>query len=180
MPYDYEEDSIEGRLLTGDPTAIGTVSRWIAFILTQPRFWALRREWQDLHQEVMGRVVESLERRRFEPRRDFRRYVQGIARNTARQARLQRVEVPLELISERIDETRMESEADARMFARRVLDGATPTCRELIRLHFLEQMSYEEIAQVLHRSVGTVKSRLFRCLACARRNQIPTIHKVDG
>lgn len=173
----YQGDSIEGRLLAGDPAAIGIVSRWIAPILTSSRFWSIRREWADLHQDVMGRIVESLKLERFVPQRDFRVYVQGIARNTARHTRARRIEIPLDSIPERISENDAHDEAEARMFARSVLDSATPTCRELMRLYFLKQMDYDEIAEALGLPVGTVKSRLFRCLACARRDTIPEVSR---
>jgi RNA polymerase sigma factor (sigma-70 family) len=171
----HDGDRIEDRLLAGDSVAIGIVSRWIAPILTSSRFWSIRREWPDLHQDVMSRVVESLKQKRFDPQRDFRKYVQGIARNTARRTRARRVEVPLDSIPERTAKSGTAQQAEARMFARSVLDGATPSCRELMRLYFLEQMDYDKIAEALGLPVGTVKSRLFRCLACARRESAPGV-----
>jgi RNA polymerase sigma-70 factor, ECF subfamily len=179
MPPDHAADSVERRLLSGDRAALGLVSRWIAFVITAPRFWSLKREWPDLHQEVLRRIVESLERGRFQPGRDFRSYVEGVARNTAREICARRTEVYLATLPELADDRRMEDEADARMFARRVLDGSTPACRELMRLHFMQQMSYEEMAELLNLPIGTVKSKLFRCLACARRNRSRPGLKLD-
>ena len=79
----YRADSVEGRFLRGEPEAVGLVFRWISRVLTLPRFWALREEWADLHQEVLGRVTESLRENRFDDEKDFRTYVQGVARFTA-------------------------------------------------------------------------------------------------
>ena len=52
---------------------------------------------------------------------------------------------------------------------RRVLDEASEDCRLLMRLYFLEGKSYEEIAAELAIPVGTVKSRLSRCLDAAQK-----------
>lgn len=53
-----------------------------------------------------------------------------------------------------------ESERHARV---REVVGALPGwLREVVRLRYFEQLSYEEIAEALELPVGTVKSRLFR------------------
>jgi RNA polymerase sigma-70 factor (ECF subfamily) len=39
-----------------------------------------------------------------------------------------------------------------------------PRCREIIHLHYQEELKYREIARTLGISVGTVSSRLARCL----------------
>ena len=57
-PYDH--DTIERRLLTDDQEAQDRVSRWIAQVLASARFWALRPEWRDLHQEILLRTSAGL------------------------------------------------------------------------------------------------------------------------
>ncbi|MCI0656634.1 MAG: hypothetical protein L0170_06130, partial [Acidobacteria bacterium] len=52
---------------------------------------------------------------------------------------------------------------------RRVLDLASEDCRELFRLYYFDAQSYEEIAASMEIPVGTVKSRLFRCLESAHQ-----------
>ena len=49
-----------------------------------------------------------------------------------------------------------------------VLDRASDGCRTLLVAYFMEQRSYSEIAEEHGQPVGTVKSRLFRCLDAAR------------
>ena len=83
----YAADSLEGRVLRGDPVAIGEVIRWIALVLVGPRFWRLRNDWPDLHQECLRRLLVSLREARFDSSRDFRAYVQSLARYTALEAR---------------------------------------------------------------------------------------------
>jgi RNA polymerase sigma factor (sigma-70 family) len=166
----YAEGSIERRLLENDPEALGQVFRWIASTLTSPQFWSLRSEWRDLHQEVVTRVVESLRHGRFDASREFHSYVQGVARYTALQAltaRPQRSSNDLDgLVSEKSPSA--EERTENRQLVRRVLERASEECRELIRAYFLEERSYAEIADGLALPVGTVKSRLFRCLESAR------------
>lgn len=163
----YRDDSIEGRLLADDPEAVGTVLRWIAWILVSPSFWSLRQEWPDLHQEAMTRVIESLRDGRYDAAREFRTYVQAIARYTALHALNSRLN---RLASDAIDPATAaaaplgESAAIAHQFARLALAQASDECRELIRAYFFEQKGYAEIAAGTGVPVGTVKSRLARCL----------------
>ncbi|HEV8376634.1 MAG TPA: sigma-70 family RNA polymerase sigma factor [Candidatus Polarisedimenticolia bacterium] len=167
----YHDNSLEARLLVGDPEAVVLVSYWIATFLTMPRYWRLKQEWRDLHQETMTCLIESLRRDRFDTSRDLRAYVQGIARHIATQ-RLQkmyaegrgRFEAPAP-----DKDANPEHQVMKRQLVRRVLDMASEECRELIAGYFLGQRSYEEIAQELEVPVGTVKSRLFRCLESAYR-----------
>jgi RNA polymerase sigma-70 factor (ECF subfamily) len=42
----------------------------------------------------------------------------------------------------------------------RCLKGLLPEYREVLMLRFLEQMSYEQISQVINCRLGTVKSRI--------------------
>ncbi|HEU5180962.1 MAG TPA: RNA polymerase sigma factor [Candidatus Polarisedimenticolia bacterium] len=165
----YLDKSLEARLLLGDVEALDVVSRWIAHVLTLPRFWRLNQEWRDLHQEAMACLIESLREGRFDALRDLRVYVKGIAHHVA----LQRLR---EIRGERgraVQGDELNPGADSeglvmtQQLVRRVLDLASEECRELIASYFLEQQSYEEIAGGLEVPVGTIKSRLFRCLESA-------------
>ncbi len=165
MPY--LRHTTERLLLDDDPRALGEVIRWIAGVLAAPRFWVLRSDWADLQQEVLARVIESLRQERFDPARDFRFYVQGIARYTALQAmsRSHRHESrPLAGDEPSPTAGNPEQRAIGRQLVRRVLEQISEECRDLIRLYFLEDRSYDEIAAMHDLPRGTVKSRLFRCL----------------
>ncbi len=56
--------------------------------------------------------------------------------------------------------------------ARQVLEAASDECRSLITRYFMREWRYQEIAEELSLPVGTVKSRLFRCME--------NIHKLLG
>jgi RNA polymerase sigma-70 factor, ECF subfamily len=171
----YSKGSLARRLLENDPEALEQVLRWIATALASPRFWSLRGEWLDLEQEVLARVVESLRLNRFDNSRDFRSYVQGVARFTSLQALSRQPRIAS------ISDTSLLKAADApsperevidRQLVRRIIDLASEDCRELFRLYFFEVRSYEEIARSLGIPVGTVKSRLFRCLESAHQGVV--------
>lgn len=181
----YSEHSIEGRLLRDDPEAFGLVVRWVSRTITWPRFWALRQEWSDLVQEVLARVVESLREGRYDDRRDFGLYVQGIARltalralkETARRSR-QEDSTSVEALAVGADRSPVDGLA-RREVLRRVMDLASEECRFLIRAYYLEESSYEDIATALALPIGTVKSRLFRCLEAARRSIQVVVRRRD-
>ena len=168
MPY--PENSLARRFLESEPEALGQVIRWISAGLTVPRFWILRREWPDLMQEVLARTLESLRHERFNPSRDFRVYVQGIARIVCLQALgEQATALKREVAADRADGGAVDPTARVirRQLVRRVLELASEECRELFRLYYLEGRDYGEIAVAAGIPIGTVKSRLFRCLESA-------------
>ena len=163
----YRETSIEGRLIAGEDEAISTVSRWISRILASLQFWSLRSEWLDLHQEVMVRVVQSLRQGRFDDKQELRVYVQAVARYTALEAlNLRRSSGRVVAIQDTVPDDRVDAESTvvARQLARLVMDSASDECRRLIRTYFFEQRGYAEIAALTGVPIGTVKSRLARCL----------------
>ncbi len=165
----YSERSLARRLLESDPKALAQVIRWLSAALTVPRFWSVRDEWPDLLQEALTRVVESLRKGRFEESRDLRLYVQGIARHVAMTAQKRQQQPPPDggTTTSGSRSQSPETLAVNAELARRVLDLASEDCRRLIRLYYYELKTYEEIAAILAVPVGTVKSRLSRCLASA-------------
>jgi RNA polymerase sigma factor (sigma-70 family) len=169
----YGPESTAGRLLAGDRETVSEAVRWISRVLGSPSFWSLRRDWTDMVQEVLGRVLGSLKDGRFDPERDFRTYVQGVARFTAFTALSRRTpEVPVNEDGPELPDEPAGGSAEDRLTAeqltRYVLDRASESCRGLLVAYFMEQRSYSEIAEETGQPVGTVKSRLFRCLDAAR------------
>lgn len=167
----YASDSVEGRFLAGEREAVAEVGRWVAQVLAGPSFWSLRAEWNDLHQETLGRIVQSLRQGRFDPRREFRVYAQGVARFTGFKAigRSVRAASDTELDPEASpsdeDEGRgLEQQLIDSQLARLALEVASAECRNLIQMYFMEEKRYQGIAEELQIPVGTVKSRLFRCM----------------
>jgi RNA polymerase sigma factor (sigma-70 family) len=168
----YRSDSIEGRFLSGDLEAVATVVRWISVVVASAGFWPLRPEWSDLQQEIMAWITESLRRERFDDSQDFRAYVRAVARYTmVRAMNSHGRTVSITVLEEEPPSGAPDLEADlaSRETARLALERASEDCRELLKAYFFEQRSYTEIAQALGVPIGTVKSRLVRCLQKAHR-----------
>jgi len=168
----YPKDSLAGRLLAGDRIVVGMAIRWIAVVLAMPRFWTLRDERDDLHQEIMMRVLQSLRRGLFDASRELHTYVQAVARNAALEAQRTRAERRTRLTVVDCLPARtpaLEESVALTQMARAVLDAAPEECRRLIQSYFFRDQSYEEIAATTGWPIGTVKSRLARCLGRAAR-----------
>jgi len=79
----------------------------------------------------------------------------------------ERTEAPTEFA------TRHELEADIQ----RSIDRLSPKMRSIIVLRYLESLSYDEIAEALSISLGTVKSRLSRAHAALDRELTPIVDR---
>lgn len=162
------------RFLRGDPEVVGEVIRVASSEIARGRYWTLRAEWPDLVQEVLARVTDSLRRGRFQPGRSLGAYVRGVARFTAFDAlQRQRTTPAWETLEPDARGGEQESVVDAvaaRHLARMAWEAASEPCRLLLRAHFIEGRSLAEISRRTGMPIGTVKSRLFRCLRAIRRS----------
>jgi RNA polymerase sigma-70 factor, ECF subfamily len=165
---DYDEQSIAGGFLAGDPGAHQRVLRWITRVLAAPRFRGLRDEGPDLQQEVLQGVLESLRNGRFNASRDLRTYVQSITHYIGRAALLRRIRSSQLRSSgaatDGITPAVAEDLTIDTQQVRDVMDRIPEPCRVLLTMFYYEQRTYAEIAGALNLPVGTVKSRLFRCV----------------
>jgi RNA polymerase sigma factor (sigma-70 family) len=166
----YQPESDPARFLRGDDEVVALIGRWITQVLATAKFRAIRSHWPDLHQEVQGRLIESFRQGRYDPSRELRVYVQGIARFTAFKAMSRwsiRERGNVEVAEDGSGLPATSSGEDSLIaceLARRALELSSGECSSLIRAYFLEEQSYGEIAAGCGSPVGTVKSRLFRCL----------------
>lgn len=125
----------------------------------------------DLTQEVFYRAWRSI--RTFRPGERVLPWLYQVARNTQieshRRKQLQRFsleeareEVGFEVTSEVRSPVQMAESADAQDRVQRALLKLPVEYREAVVLRFVEDMAYEEIAQIQGVAVGTAKSRVFR------------------
>jgi len=165
--------------LAGDPRAYGQiVARYQVRLLNFVyRMIGDRERAEDLVQEAFLRVHRHLER--FDRSRKFSTWVYTIASNLAKNELRNRSRSPF--IS--FEQARPRDEANTRpvdfedranrpddLYERRQLrqlvdetvSRLTPHHREVFVLRELEGKSYEEIADIMHCNLGTVKSRLNR------------------
>lgn len=157
------------RYLSGDRAAIRWVDGWIDAVLAEG-FRALRRDWDDLRQEIRFRVFRNLSRGHFHGQAAFRTYVHRIAKNvcidSSRKAYRRRERLTADLVHPPPRFSGPDS-SDAATAARdvvaEILRGLRPEERRMVRMVFCEHYSYREVARRLGIAEGTVKSRLSRC-----------------
>ncbi|GGR59617.1 RNA polymerase sigma factor [Deinococcus seoulensis] len=125
----------------------------------------------DLTQEVFYRAWRSI--RTFRPGERVLPWLYQVARNTQieshRRKQLQRFsleqareDVGFEVTSEKRSPVQAAESADAQDRVQRALLRLPPEYREAVVLRFVEDLSYDEIAQVQGVALGTAKSRVFR------------------
>jgi RNA polymerase sigma-70 factor (ECF subfamily) len=130
----------------------------------QPVFGFFRRRLQDsaraeeLAQETFLVVLRGIER--YEPRATFRTYLYAIALRqvSGEYRRAKRDPVPL---STEPAAAPQQDTCDA-LWVRRAVEKLDEQHREVLLLREYEQLSYDEIAELLRIPVNTVRSRLFR------------------
>jgi len=140
-------------------------------------------------QETFIRVVRHL--RSFDPERSFRTWIYRIAVNLAKNELRDRSRRPRALSLDRREDgqgswmgyeprasrlSEPDVQAEREEFRRAVLSALQampPKFREVLLLREVEGMSYEEIAQVLRRPLGTVRSRVNRARSRFRKQLEP-------
>jgi len=132
---------------------------------------------EDVAQETLLEAYRGL--KRFEGRSSFRTWLYGIARNVCRHRRstcdFADAFQPDESVLLNLPETHPtpldeleRSELQARV--RRGIDELRPGLRAVIFLRDIEELSYQEIAEILELPIGTVRSRIHNArLHLARR-----------
>jgi RNA polymerase sigma-70 factor (ECF subfamily) len=125
---------------------------------------------EDIVQEVWLDVYRGLARLRRPD--SFRAWLYRIAR--VRAARVLRTSRPrcASLFDERLADTASESEQFTAEDAERIhaaLDRLSTEHREVLLLRFIEDLSYDDIAQITGSRVGTVKSRIHHAKRLLRR-----------
>lgn len=113
---------------------------------------------EDLAQETFLAVIRAAVR--YEPRALVRTYLYGIALKllAAERRKLSGNEPQLEPEHE----PAQDSATEQGVWVRQALEQLDPGERELLMLREYEQLSYDEIAELLRLPVNTVRSRLFR------------------
>lgn len=112
---------------------------------------------EELVQDVFVAVYQNASR--YEPRASVRSYLFGIAYNTLhaeRRKAAHRVTEPL------VDTAGAPSDPADSLWVRDALEAIDADAREVLMLREYEQLSYQEIADLLHMPLNTVRSRLFR------------------
>ena len=132
-------------------------------------------EAEDVVQETWLSVIRNLAR--LEEPGAFRTWLYRIARNGA-VSRLRKAhrEVPFDDDIEVVEEDEEENQGGEEVFENvdaealhAALESLSPAHRDVLTLRFLEDLSYEDIADVVECGIGTVRSRIHYAKKSLRR-----------
>lgn len=112
---------------------------------------------EDMTQELWIAVMNGAAR--YQPRAAFRSYLYGICFKLLANHRRQNAKQKLEAVEIAAAEG---PSSESGHWVKEGLSKLDATQREMIMLREYEQLSYEEIAELLHIPLNTVRSRLFR------------------
>lgn len=194
-----EERALVHRCLAGEETAWTELYRsyypQIRFVVGWKRWGFSKNEVEDGIQEVFTELIRSLPNFRNESR--LSTFVDRLARNRCishlrKKSALKR---PKETFSVELEEGRGEEgmsrhhviskdgspegallAGEEHQELARALQEMPEACRRIIALRYYRQMSYQEICTVLELPLGTVCSRLKRCLSKLKSS----IYQVGG
>ena len=175
------DDTEPVRLRRGDPDAFDALlaryqNRLYRYLL---RLTANAAVAEDLFQETWLKVITNIHR--YDERRPFEPWLFRVARNLAldhlRKAVPASLDEPAETGETKMDRLRsdepgalesvLERERGEQLGQR--LEELPALYREALAMRFEEEMTFEEIAEVLAAPVPTVKSRVQRALSMLRR-----------
>ena len=117
---------------------------------------------EELTQDVFAGVLAAAPR--YQPRGAFRSYVFGIAYNVLMADRRKRA-VVTEPLGEHLAPG---SDPDAVLWVRQALQQLDRVDRDILMLREYEQLSYQEIADLMALPLNTVRSKLFRARLALR------------
>jgi RNA polymerase sigma-70 factor (ECF subfamily) len=156
------------RFLNGDPAACAAIDGWIASVVLR-RAWRLGDESEACIQDTKLKLLRLLREGAFRGESSLKTYTQAVAKYTCldalRKRRLRRTEpISGEHLQSTYDnpDVDLERRESARL-CYAVLQRLSDPCREIFRMLFDAEMTYQEIADRLEISIGTVKSRIARC-----------------
>ena len=116
-----------------------------------------RERADDLTQETFLAVIRATSR--YEPRATVRTYLYAIAlKLLAAERRRQDRDTGAQTLRE----PEVRAQPDAALWVRQAMERLDPAAREILMLREYEQLSYDEIAELLRLPLNTVRSRLFR------------------
>jgi len=158
--------------LRGDRVQVGQIRTAIESVVRSFQFTDGDLD-RDLVQEVLGRLLQNLTADRFRGDSSFKTYAQRVARYACLEhlrRRRHEVSVDFEALPSRARWSEPEGALLSMEEHRRNLEiftGLPGESRELLRLIFIDELSYAEIARKLGISEGAVKSRVHKIrLSC--------------
>ena len=171
IPASATDRDLLSRFMAGDPAAVRTVGRWAREILVFKRFGVPFHDHDDVIQETLIGLMRAARAEGFELRKRLRAFVRTIA--IARSIDYMRRRRPTTELDERLadpgsDPYHAIRHSEAGLRTRLALQTLDPGCREIIRLHYENDLSYAEIAEREGPNVSTMRARMFQCMKALR------------
>ena len=159
------------RFRAGDPAAIARVSRLVSAVVHSRGFFIPVGDRVEVIQAAMVHLWDAVAGMNETVPRDFSAFVRALAyRRCVDWMRRHRNTEPvgLDAASSGPDpEAALLADEEVRI-GRWVLEALDGGCRELIRLHSQEELTFREIAESQGRNEKTVRNQMSKCLAKAR------------
>ncbi|MFZ2555615.1 MAG: sigma-70 family RNA polymerase sigma factor [Minisyncoccia bacterium] len=181
MSADSDHALVQAYLEGHQPSFSTLVSRYtdpiFAYVL---RLTGDREAATDITQEVFIKAWKKLST--FNPEQNFKTWLYTIARNTAYDWLRKKKPVPFSVLeqpdgdgfeqtivdSEPLPHERFE-EAEGGMLLESLLAELSPDVRDILLLHYVDGMTFDEIGRIREESLNTVKSRHRRALLLLRK-----------
>lgn len=181
----HTDEELAASAQGGDLHAYGElVERYqrLVFRIVWSRSGAQQQDVEDLAQETFVKAWQRLET--YDPSRPFKAWIARIAGNTAidrhrsdsRLPRTTDLEAAKEVIaSDGPDPVAAVIGGESRRMLLTRLKELPEHYREVVVLRFVEELSYEEIAEMLGLPLGSVKTRIFRGRELLRQRLDPAL-----
>ena len=161
------EEELLRKFLSGDAAVTRQVERWAGEIIHFKGYGVRDDAREDIIQETLANLWQAASRDDFALRVGLRAFVRRVAMARCID-HLRRSRPMVELTESTADHApgpyddllARDERARIRWAMRQLEDG----CREVIRLHFFEELPYAEIAARLGRAEPTLRVRMFNCL----------------
>lgn len=174
MPFGDSFEEEVAKFLLGDPPTVARISESVDLAVRSFQIGDAASN-KDLTQEALTRVFVSLSAGQFRGESSLRTYAGRVARYTCLEhLRHRRLEVGLDAESLPSKDRWSEPEltllgTEEHLRNLEILSRLPYACRELLRLVFVEKLSYKEVGLRLGISENAIKTRVHRCRAVCRQ-----------
>lgn len=173
----YNQDSDHQLLLNGlregHPTACRIVEGWLRRAVTLPQFRIPVDDVDDLVQSSLAQIIAITNDPDFTIHTSLKAFARRIAMarsvDSIRRRRML-VELSPFLAEEHLDPLDRIAHGEELSQVHEALGNLKALCRDLIRWHFLEEKTYQAIAEETGRNANTLRVHMFNCLEALRKN----------
>jgi RNA polymerase sigma-70 factor (ECF subfamily) len=167
-----EDSELLARFIAGDSGACRLVERWAREIVRFRPYGIPRPEHEDVVQESIGMVWRACSKPGFSLRTGLRALTRRIVlARCVDHLRRRRVVVPLDHGLPDTQPGPEQAAANTEQWARVrwAIQQLDEGGQEIVRLHFLDEIPYAELADRLGLATPTVRGRVFQCMRQVRQ-----------